>query len=81
MKDIEDVSCIQFEDRRKNRHVDYIEFKTSFDIFCASSIGRIGGNQTIFLNKHCAKIGSHLITHEVNIMFKFYESYYISLYQ
>ena len=48
---IEDVSCIRFKPQQEVQHKDHIEFLAG---------------QEIFLRKECAKVGIHLILHEVS---------------
>ena len=62
---IEDVSCIRFQPQSEVQHKDYIEFIASRG--CYSQVGRSGhGKQEIFLRQECARVGTHLIVHEVS---------------
>ena len=62
---IEDVSCIRFKPQQEVQHKDNIEFLAGRG--CYSQVGRSGyGKQEIFLRKECAKVGYHLILHEVS---------------
>ena len=62
---IEDVSCIRFQPQQEVQHKDHIEFLAGRG--CYSQVGRSGyGKQEIFLRKECAKVGIHLILHEVS---------------
>ena len=62
---IEDVSCIRFKPQQEVQHKDHIEFLAGRG--CYSQVGRSGyGKQEIFLRKECAKVGIHLILHEVS---------------
>ena len=63
---IEDVSCIRFKSQHEVQHKDHIEFLTGRG--CYSQVGRSGnGKQEIVLRQECAKVGTHLILHEVSI--------------
>ena len=63
---IEDVSCIRFKSQREVQHKDHIEFLAGQG--CYSQVGRSGyGKQEIILRQECAKVGTHLILHEVGI--------------
>ena len=62
---IEDVSCIRFKPQQEVQHKDHIEFLAGRG--CYSQVGRSGyGKQEIFLRRECAKVGIHLILHEVS---------------
>ena len=62
---IEDVSCIRFKPQREVQHKDHIEFLAGRG--CWSQVGRSGyGKQEIILRQECAKVGTHLILHEVS---------------
>ena len=62
---IEDVSCIRFQPQQEVQHKDHIEFLAGRG--CYSQVGRSGyGKQEIFLRRECAKVGIHLILHEVS---------------
>ena len=62
---IEDVSCIRFKPQQEVQHKDHIEFLAGRG--CYTEVGRSGyGKQEIFLRPECAKVGTHLIVHEVS---------------
>ena len=62
---IADVSCIRFKPQQKVQHKDHIEFIAGRG--CYTGVGRSGyGKQEIFLRPECAKVGTHLIVHEVS---------------
>ena len=62
---IEDVSCIRFQPQSEIHHKDHIEFIAGRG--CWSQVGRSGyGKQEIYLRQECARVGTHLILHEVN---------------
>ena len=66
---IEDVSCIRFKSQHEVQHKDHIEFLTGRG--CYSQVGRSGnGKQEIVLRQECAKVGTHLILHEVSTWYQ-----------
>ena len=68
MNRIEEISLIQFQERKYNHQGDHILFVYSDG--CASSIGRIGGAQVLHLNEICVQQQNrpqHVIIHEVKI--------------
>ena len=61
---IEDISCIRFQPQDEAQHKDYLEFISGRG--CFSQVGRSGfGKQQIVLRHECARVGTHLILHEV----------------
>ena len=60
---VEDVSCIRFRPQHEVQHQDHLEFISGRG--CFSAVGRSGGKQHIFLRHECARVGPHLILHEV----------------
>ena len=65
MDKIEEISLVQFQERKYDHRGDHIFFVYSNG--CASSIGRIGGEQELHLNWNC--ISETNIIHEVKKYF------------
>ena len=63
MRKIEEISLIHFQEQNYVHQDDHIFFVNSDE--CASSIGRIGGEQKLYLASYC--IHKHVVIHEVNI--------------
>ena len=63
MEKIEEISLVQFQERNYGHQGDHIVFVDGF--VCASSIGRIGGEQELHLNSNC--ITEPNVIHEVKI--------------
>ena len=63
MRKIEEISLIHFQEQNYVHQGDHIFFVDSNA--CASSIGRIGGEQKLYLNSYCTH--EHVVIHEVNI--------------
>ena len=66
MDKIEEISLVQFQERNYGHQGDHIVFVNSFG--CASSIGRIGGEQELHLNWNC--ISEPNVIHEVKYIHK-----------
>ena len=65
MEKIEEISLVQFQERKYGHQGDHIVFVHSNE--CASSIGRIGGEQELHLSWDC--ITETNVIHEVKIFF------------
>ena len=63
MRKIEEISLIHFQEQNYVHQDDHIFFVNSDE--CASSIGRIGGEQELHLNWNC--ITEPNVIHEVKI--------------
>ena len=63
MRKIEEISLIHFQEQNYVHQGDHIFFVDSNE--CASSIGRISGEQKLYLSSYC--IHEHVVIHEVNI--------------
>ena len=64
---IEDVSSIRFKPQSEVNHKDFIEFFAGRG--CYSEVGRSGyGIQGIYFRPECAKVGPHLLAHDVRYL-------------